>query len=819
MIKNNKDNIICDTDSYKASQPEQYQEGTEAYFGYVSARLAPRSVEPISETVFFGLQIFLREVLSKPFSQEDIDEAEEYFLEHGEPFPRAGFEHILNKYKGYMPVTIKAVPEGMIIPEGNVLATIECHDPACFWIAGWLETMFLRDIWYGSTVATNSRECKKVIMKYLELSSDNPLLEIMFKLHDFGSRGVSSRQSAEHGGAAHLVNFYGSDTCVGVRCANRNYAIKMAGHSIPACYDNKTEILTTKGFKLFGELTPDDKVAQYINNDKKEIITPKGLNLYAETDGRDNIGKINFVNPIKIYHEKYVGKMIRFYSLGKIAKVDLIVTPEHRMVRRNMDTGNIEIIAAKDVQFKLRNRWIQAGEISNPENSLSMLERLKIAFQADGSFPNRKDSYDGSLSGCKPIRFSLKKERKIGKLELIIKELGFEYSKQIDIRDESNFWIKVPKDISFSKMFDWIDIENISTKWCKEFIDEIADWDGTKPNELSVSYTTTEKYNAEAVQCIGILAGYRTTISTYSDKRGNRKILYDIISTKSKDSREGKGIQKEEIDYDGNIHCVEVPSGMIVVRRNGTVSISGNSEHSTITTWGPECEIDAFANMLRKFGTKGKVFACVSDSYNIFNACEHIWGEQLKQAVIDSGATLVIRPDSGNPSETILKCLKILDEKFGSAINKKGYKVLNYVRIIQGDGINIDSIKEICRKVVLAGFSMDNVNFGMGGALLQHLNRDTLRFAMKCSATRVNGEWRDASKSPIGDPSKKSMAGIISLYKIRDGHGVATKLVTLRKELSETAVPTVEEVLIPVYENGKLLNQSTFDEVRQRASL
>ncbi len=470
-------NIICDTDSYKASQPGQYQKGTEAYFGYVSARLAPRSVEPISETVFFGLQIFLREVLSKPFSQEDIEDAETFFLEHGEPFPRAGFEHILKKYDGYMPVTIKAVPEGMVIPEGNVLATIECHDPECFWIAGWLETMLLRSVWYGSTVATNSRECKKVIMKYLELSSDNPSTEIMFKLHDFGSRGVSSRQSAEYGGAAHLVNFYGSDTVVGVRCANRDYDIKMSGYSIPA------------------------------------------------------------------------------------------------------------------------------------------------------------------------------------------------------------------------------------------------------------------------------------------------------------------------------------------------------SEHSTITTWGSEHEKEAFANMLRLFGKKGNVFACVSDSYNIFNACEKIWGEELKQAVIDSGANLVIRPDSGNPSETILKCLKILDEKFGSILNNKGYKVLNNVRLIQGDGINIDSIREICRKIVQAGFSVDNVNFGMGGALLQHLNRDTLRFAMKCSATKVNGEWRDAYKSPVGDPSKKSKAGIISLYKIRNGHGTDTRLVTMRKDIAHTMGLNVIEVLRVVYENGKLLNQSTFSEVRQRASL
>lgn len=477
-MNNNRDNIICDTDSYKESQPEQYEKGTDAYFGYISARLAPRSVDPIEETVFFGLQVFLNEVLSKPFDKEDIDEAEEYFSGHmpDVPFPREGFEHILKEYNGYMPITIKAVPEGMVIPEGNVLATIECHDPKCFWIAGWLETQILRDVWYMSTVATNSRECKKVLKKYLDLSSDNPDTEIMFKLHDFGSRGVSSRQSAEHGGAAHLVNFYGSDTCVGVRCANRNYGICMSGFSIAA------------------------------------------------------------------------------------------------------------------------------------------------------------------------------------------------------------------------------------------------------------------------------------------------------------------------------------------------------SEHSTITSWGPDREADAFKNMLNLFGKKGKVFACVSDSYDIFNACENIWGGTLKQAVIDSGAILVIRPDSGNPAETVLKCLKILDEKFGSTFNNKGYKVLNNVRVIQGDGINIDTIKEICRKVIQARFSLDNVNFGMGGALLQHLNRDTLRFAMKCSATKINGKWRDAFKSPVGDTSKKSFAGRISLYKMRNGHGTDYRLVTMKQETAAELM-LLEEVLRPVYVNGRLLNYSTFDEIRQRASL
>ena len=162
------------------------------------------------------------------------------------------------------------------------------------------------------------------------------------------------------------------------------------------------------------------------------------------------------------------------------------------------------------------------------------------------------------------------------------------------------------------------------------------------------------------------------------------------------------------------------------------------AEHSTITAWGRAFEVDAYRNMIRQFGKPGTMFAVVSDSYDIFNACEHIWGDELKQEIINSGSTLIIRPDSGDPETVVIKCLQILGKKFGYTINSKGFKVLNTVRMIQGDGVNERSIRAILGHMMAIGWSADNIAFGMGGALLQQLDRDTQKFAMKCSAIQIN---------------------------------------------------------------------------------
>ena len=169
--------------------------------------------------------------------------------------------------------------------------------------------------------------------------------------------------------------------------------------------------------------------------------------------------------------------------------------------------------------------------------------------------------------------------------------------------------------------------------------------------------------------------------------------------------------------------------------------------------------------MLVQYAKPGGMVAVVSDSWDIYNAVEKIWGEVLRQEVIDSGATVVIRPDSGDPREVVSKVVNILAEKFGTTTNSKGYKVLENVRVIQGDGVNPQSIQAILESLTEQGFSTSNIAFGMGGALLQKVNRDTLKFAFKCSAIQIDGKWQDVYKDPVTDSGKRSKRGRLDLIK------------------------------------------------------
>lgn len=454
-------NAILNTDSYKCSQWVQYPDGTEYVYSYIESRGGAWD-----KTVYFGLQSFLRDYLSRPITQADIDEAELIITAHGEPFNRKGWQYILDNLNGYLPLEIRAVDEGTIVPVGNVLVSVINTDPECFWLTSYIETALLRAVWYGTTVATNSFESKKLIFQALKDTSDSTA-GLAFKLHDFGARGVSSEESAALGGAAHLVNFMGTDTISALLAARRYYDADMAGFSIPAM------------------------------------------------------------------------------------------------------------------------------------------------------------------------------------------------------------------------------------------------------------------------------------------------------------------------------------------------------EHSTVTSWGREGEVDSYRNMLNNFAKPGVFLAAVSDSYDIYNACSKLWGTELKDQIVQSGATLVVRPDSGDPATVVVKCLKILDQHFGHTINSKGYRVLNNVRVIQGDGIDHASIRSILFCMDLAGYSADNVAFGQGGALLQQINRDTLKFAMKASAVCVNGEWRDVYKDPVTDKGKRSKKGLLALV-VRDGEYVTVR----QEELAQG-----EEDLLKVrFLNGVLLNQTTFAEVRERAN-
>lgn len=453
-------NIILNADSYKASHYLQYPEGTTVVSSYIESRGGR-----FEKTVFFGLQMFIKEYLQKPFTRADIDEAEAILVAHGLPFNRSGWDDILNKYQGYLPIEIEAVPEGLVIDTRNALVQVCNTDPSCAWLTSYIETALLRAIWYPTTVATLSWRCKQIIRRYLENTADN-IEGLPFKLHDFGARGVSSAESAAIGGLAHLVNFQGSDTLVAVLAARRYYGESMAGFSIPA------------------------------------------------------------------------------------------------------------------------------------------------------------------------------------------------------------------------------------------------------------------------------------------------------------------------------------------------------AEHSTITSWGREGEKAAYANMLQQFAAPGKLVACVSDSYDLWHAIDAYWGDELKQAVELSGGTLVVRPDSGEPVEIVSGTIERLMAKFGYRINSKGYKVLPpCVRVIQGDGIELDSLEAILAEMQRRGLSADNIAFGMGGALLQHSNRDTQKFAMKASAACVNGQWRDVYKDPITDPGKRSKRGRLAVVRGADGRYETVRLDALQGR---------ENILVPVFRNGNLLREDSLTAIRSR---
>lgn len=239
------------------------------------------------------------------------------------------------------------------------------------------------------------------------------------------------------------------------------------------------------------------------------------------------------------------------------------------------------------------------------------------------------------------------------------------------------------------------------------------------------------------------------------------------------------------------------------------------SEHSTITSWGRENEILAYENMIKKFAGEGKLYACVSDSFDIYAACRDLWGTQLKDKIIAAGGTLVVRPDSGDPTIVPVEVVEILAERFGTTVNSKGYKVLPpYIRVIQGDGINEHTLPQILENLIAKGFSTENIAFGMGGGLLQAWNRDTLKYAMKASARQDStGKWHGFSKDPITDHGKKSKEGRLGLI-LGAGLGTST-IMTVPKDVADRK----GNMLRTVYRCGKLLIEDTFEQIRERAAV
>jgi nicotinamide phosphoribosyltransferase len=235
------------------------------------------------------------------------------------------------------------------------------------------------------------------------------------------------------------------------------------------------------------------------------------------------------------------------------------------------------------------------------------------------------------------------------------------------------------------------------------------------------------------------------------------------------------------------------------------------SEHSTITSWTEPFEVKAMENMLDSFPTG--LVACVSDSFDIIRACRDYWGTSLRDKIINRDGRLVIRPDSGDPVQTLKQVFNILWDKFGGVINDKGFKVLDpHIRVIQGDGVNYESIIEILDMMVDEKFSTENIAFGMGGALLQKVDRDTQKFAFKCSSITIDGKDIDIRKNPI---EIDEYGNRVSSFKKSKGG----RLKLINGQTVEHSIDEIGDEMIEVFKNGLMTKEYTFEEVRERADI
>ena len=229
------------------------------------------------------------------------------------------------------------------------------------------------------------------------------------------------------------------------------------------------------------------------------------------------------------------------------------------------------------------------------------------------------------------------------------------------------------------------------------------------------------------------------------------------------------------------------------------------TEHSVMCSYGIKNEFNSFKRILE--GTPdGSVVSVVSDTWDIYNACEY-WCK-LADIVEAKNLQLVVRPDSGKPSEVLPKMLTILENGFKTKINDKGLKVFERVKLLWGDGIDEGNYIDTLLIMPKVGFGVETLILGSGGGLMQMVNRDTMKWAFKASAVMKKGTWVGIQKSPVTDPGKRSKAGKLELIFHKKRKEIGTVDWSLADQLGT-------KLLEVVYHNGKLMREQTMAEIRE----
>jgi nicotinamide phosphoribosyltransferase len=259
-------NILLMADYYKHTHHLLWPEKTEYVHSYIESRGTPSQ-----DVLFFGLQGLLKQYLLRP----DIGN-EPFGLNKAQSLINSGFGkwyfnmegwgHIYTEHKNKLPIHIRALPEGSIVPRGTPLITIENTDSKCWWLPQYLETMLDR-LWYPTTVATRSMEAKRIIKEFCDISG----CEVSpFHLLDFGARGATCHEAAAIGGASHLLNFQGTDNIEGVKYLMDYYNAPVSGfsvmaseHSVTMAYGRKGELDAYKRF--FAACPPEATISIVID--------------------------------------------------------------------------------------------------------------------------------------------------------------------------------------------------------------------------------------------------------------------------------------------------------------------------------------------------------------------------------------------------------------------------------------------------------------------------------------------------------------------------------------------------------------------------
>ncbi len=230
------------------------------------------------------------------------------------------------------------------------------------------------------------------------------------------------------------------------------------------------------------------------------------------------------------------------------------------------------------------------------------------------------------------------------------------------------------------------------------------------------------------------------------------------------------------------------------------------SEHSTMCILGPEGEHKQIERMITQC-PESMLTAIVLDGFDMMKALEKL--KALEPVILESGKTIVVRPDSGDPVDMAVQVIERLFELFGFTYNDKGCKLLPpHIRMIYGDGIDLKTLNLIVNKFVDLDYSIENIAFGQGGGLLQHCDRDWLKFAMKACAARINGQWYDVYKDPITAPGKTSKRGYHeTVYNRTTGEYVSVKPL-------EGIPEGFEEAMETVFIDGYFATPIDFEEVR-----